>query len=354
MGYPTGFIAQVAALALACHAMRTEQKLARTAFLAGFAAGFAVWSHPIFGTVALLALIAPTLYRWRALRPVVAAARGRRGARRQPVAAVHGAERLAGVGQAHGGDHLLGAADRFVTELLPRAFGLRTPTGDWVGPEAVAVGVAAVLIIVVVGRDGGRWWCSRAHRPLPILVAGLLAFPVLALYAPLGSVADARYAMPFLPQLLMGLGAWLLLVPERIRKSPWLVVTVPTVWALMLSVPVIHQQVGWQWLDPDADAKQVVSEIESRQIPYVAGDYWGAYLVDYLAGGRLQAATHGPVRLEDQNATVDAADPSQVAFVYQDGHDPVPADAGGPVPVGERRTLGSVPADRVSPVTGSS
>ena len=68
MGYPTGFIAQVAALALACHAMRTEQKLARTAFLAGFAAGFAMWSHPVFGTVALLALIAPTLYRWRALR----------------------------------------------------------------------------------------------------------------------------------------------------------------------------------------------------------------------------------------------------------------------------------------------
>ena len=136
------------------------------------------------------------------------------------------------------------------------------------------------------------------------------------MFTPLGFVADARYAMPFLPQLLMGLGAWLLLIPERIRDSPWLVVTVPTVWALLLSVPVVHQQVGWEWLDPDADAKQVVSELESRQIRYIAGDYWGAYLVDYLASGRLQAAADVPSGLPEENATVNAADPSQVAYVY--------------------------------------
>ncbi len=41
MGYTTGFIAQVAALALACHAMRSDRQLARTAVFAGLAAGFA-------------------------------------------------------------------------------------------------------------------------------------------------------------------------------------------------------------------------------------------------------------------------------------------------------------------------
>src|SRR4029434_5494366 len=81
MGYTTGFIALIVALALACHAMRTERHLTRTAGFAGFAAGFAIWSHPIFGTVALLALIAPTLYRRRALRPWWLA-RGGRGLRR--------------------------------------------------------------------------------------------------------------------------------------------------------------------------------------------------------------------------------------------------------------------------------
>jgi hypothetical protein len=321
MGYTTGLFAQVVAVALACHAMRTQRKLARTAFVGGFAAGFAVWSHPIFGTVALLALIAPTLYRRRALRrwwlPLSAGgvlgvspwllfmAKNGLPESAKPTVVTTYPERLT----------------RFVIELLPRAFGLRTPDGVWVGPHAVAVGVAALLIMAsIVGMV--VLVVIKGEQVLPILVAGLLAFPILALYPPLGSVADARYAMPFLPQLLMGLGAWLLLIPERIRDSPWLLVTVPTAWALLLCVPVIHRQVGWEWLDPDTDAKQMVSVLEARQIPYVAGDYWGAYLVDYLASGRLQAATHVPVRLDEENATVNAADPSKVAFVYQDGMTP--------------------------------
>jgi len=169
----------------------------------------------------------------------------------------------------------------------------------------------------------------KGRQALPILVAGVLAFPVLALYPPLSNIADGRYALPFLPELLMGLGAWLLLIPERIRDSPWLVITVPTVWALLTCVPVVHQQVGWEWIDPNTDAKQIVSEMETRQIRYIAGDYWGAYLVDYLGAGRFQAAVILPIRFDEENATVNAADPSKVAFVYQDGQIPrlrMPAD----------------------------
>lgn len=321
MGYTTGFIALVVALALACHAIRTEPYLARTAGFAGFATGFAMWSHPIFGTVALLALIAPTLYRWRALRqwwlPLVAGgvlgvspwllfiAQNGRPESATPVVVTTYPERLT----------------RFVTELLPRAFGLRTPGGDWVGPDAVAVGVAALLIIgSMVGMV--LLVVLKGTQALPILVAGVLAFPCLAIYAPLGSIADARYALPFLPMLLMGLGAWLLLIPERIRDSPWLLVTVPTAWAVLLSVPLVQQQVGWEWVDPDVDAKQVVTELDNRQILFVAGDYWGAYLADYLGAGRLQAAVHVPVRFAEENATVNAADPGEVAYVYQHGQAP--------------------------------
>jgi hypothetical protein len=219
--------------------------------------------------------------------------------------------------------------DRFLTQLLPRAFGLRVELGDdWVGPDAVAIGLAILLIggsivgmVLLVIRKG--------LQAMPILVAGALAFPVLALYAPLGSIADGRYALPFLPELLMGLGAWLLLIPERLRDAPWLVVTVPTAWVLLLCVPVVHQQVGWEWIDPNADAKQMVTEMDARQISYIAGDYWGAYLVDYLGAGRFQAAVHLPVRFADENAVVNAADPAKVAFVYQDGQKPylrMPAD----------------------------
>ncbi len=329
MGYTSGYIALITALALACHAMRTDQRLVRTAAFAGFAAGFATWSHPIFGTVALLALIAPTLYRRRAVRrwwlPLAAGgvlgvspwllfmARNGWPASATPVVEASYTERII----------------RFIAELLPRAFGLRNELGeDWVGPDAVAVGVAALLIIgSIVGMV--LLVIRKGRQALPILVAGVLAFPVLALYSPLSNIADGRYALPFLPELLMGLGAWLLLIPERIRDSPWLVITVPMAWMLSLCVPVVHQQAGWEWIDPNTDAKRMVSELESREIRYIAGDYWGAYLVDYLGAGRLQAAVHLPVRFEEENATVNAADPSEVAFVYQDGQVPylrMPAD----------------------------
>lgn len=321
MGYITGFIALVFALALACRAMRTQRRLVRTAGLGGFAAGFAMWSHPIFGTVALLALIAPTLQRRHALRqwwlPLVGGGvlgvspwllyMAKNGWPKSAAAVVVSTypERLT----------------RFVTGLLPRAFGLRTPGGDWVGPDAVAVGVAALLIIAsMVGMV--LLVILKGTQALPILVAGGLAFPCLALYPQLGSIADARYALPFLPSLLMGLGAWLLLIPERIRSSPWLLVIVPTAWALLLSVPLVHQQVGWEWGDPDVVAKQMVSELDARQIHFVAGDYWPVYLIDYLGGGRFQAAVHVPVRFAQENATVNATDPREVAYAYQDGQIP--------------------------------
>ena len=316
MGYTTGLIAQVAALALACHAMRTDQKLARTAALAGFAAGFATWSHPVFGVVAVLALIAPTLYRPRSvgrwLLPlagggligaspwlVFIAQTGRLPEPAEPTVLSTYWERL----------------PNFLTELLPRAFGLRTPTGDWVGPDAVAIAVAVLLIgASIVGM--GLLVALKGRQALPILVAGLLAFPALAGFDPLGYVIDGRYAMPFLPELLMGLGAWLLLIPKHIRYSRWLLAIVPTMWALLLSVPLVHQQVGWQWVDPDSDAKLAVSELQSRQVSYIAGDYWTTYLIDYLGAGRFQAAVDYSVRLTDQYVTVTSADPSQVTFVY--------------------------------------
>ncbi len=253
MGYPTGFIAQVVAVALACHAMRSTQKLARTALLAGMAAGFATWSHPIFGVRGSAGPDHAHPLSMAGVATVVAAAGGRRPDRLSPwllFMADHGwpTPALATVRTTYS-ERL----HNFLTELLPRAFGLRAPDGTWLGPSDLAVVVAAVLIVgalaglvVLVFRKG--------LPAVPIAVAGLLAFPVLAMFSQLGFVADARYSLPFLPQLLIGLGAWSLFLPERIRHSPWLVVTVPTIWALALCVPVLHHQVGWQLQDPDRDA----------------------------------------------------------------------------------------------------
>jgi len=208
----------------------------------------------------------------------------------------------------------------FLTELLPRAFGLRAPDGTWLTPSDLTIVLAAVLIIAALA--GLVVLVVRKGPPaLPVALAGLLAFPVLAMFSQLGFVADARYALPLLPQMLIGLGAWSLFLPDRIRHSPVALVTVPTIWAVALCVPILHQQVGWQWQDPDRDAWSAVSELENRHVKYLAGDYWGTYLAGYFADGALVVRPDVSIRLSDQAAQVEAADPSSVAYIYSKGID---------------------------------
>ena len=275
----------------------------------------------MFGAVALLALVTPCCYRWRALRSwwLCLAAGGLLGVSpwllfvaengkpksALPTVLTTYPERLA----------------NFFIELLPRAFGLRAPDGGWVSPGPLAVTAAAVLIIGAL--SGMVLLVIRRGAPaVPVLVAGVLAFPALAAFAPLGFVADGRYALPFFPQLLIGLGAWFLLLPGRLRESAWLVVMVPTIWSLALTVPVLHQQTGWILENPDWEAEQVVDELAQRDIHFLGGEYWGTYLVDYLADGSLSATTDGTVRFTDEAERVRSANPDDVAFIYSSGLEP--------------------------------
>ena len=99
-------------------------------------------------------------------------------------------------------------------------------------------------------------------------------------------------------------------------------VSIPTIWALAFCVPILHHQSGWQLVDPDRDAKQVVTELESRDITYLAGDYWETYLVDYLADNSLTVSADLSVRLAEEAQQVRAADPHQVAYIYTNGTNP--------------------------------
>lgn len=321
MGYATGFIAQVTALALACHAMRTSKHLARTALWAGIASGLAIWSHPMFGAVALLALITPSVLRWRQLVHwwLSLAAGGLLGVCPWLLyVAIHGEPRAAfATVRATYSERL---RDFFI-ELLPRGFGLRAPDGSWLSPPGLAATAAAVLIIAALGGLV-LLTVRKGAQAVPILVAGLLTFPCLALFAPLAFSADGRYSLPFLPQLLMGIGAWSLLLPDHVRNSPWLVVSIPTIWALAFCVPILHHQSDWQLVDPDRDAKQVVTELDSRDITYLAGDYWETYLVDYLADNSLTVSADLSVRLAEEAQQVRVADPHQVAYIYTNGTNP--------------------------------
>ncbi len=318
LGYPTGVAAEIATVALAADAMRSEEKLTRTALLAGFAAGFAIWSHPMFGTVALLALLPPTVLHIRRLRnwwaPVILGGVVgvspwlfhllRNGSPRQVTPAVKAS--------------YLDRLQIFFIELLPRGFGLRLPGGQWLAPSPLTQFLAVALIL---GSLAGLVLLAVRQRgpALPVLVAGVLAFPALALFPPLAYAVDARYALPFMPLLLMGLGSWLLVVPAGVRNSPWLVVALPTVWSMLLCVPVLLQQTSFALTDPERGASAAVRQLEDAGVHYLRGDYWATYLMDYLAGGRFQVRPDGSVRLGEEANAVLAANPDEVALVYRSG-----------------------------------
>jgi len=334
MGYPSGFIAQVVTLTLACHAMRTTQHLARTAFFGGLAAGFAIWSHPMFGVAALLALVAPTVLRWRHLRswwlPVVGG--GVVGVSPWLVFMIGNGLPVGPAIQSTYSQRI----ELFFIDLMPRVLGVRAPNGIWLNPSWLAVGVVG---IVVIGSLCGLviLTVKRGAEAVPILVTGVLVYPVVALFPALTYAADGRYGVPFVPTVLMGLAAWALLLPNRVRTSPWLVVVIPTTWALALCVPVMHHQIGWNTENPDAGAEQVTAILRGRDVHYLGGYYWGVYLIDYLAGGTLVVRPDDVVRFPDEAEQFAAADPANVAYIYNTGQSPVlplPTDRYSQVTVG--------------------
>ncbi len=324
MGYTTGLTAQVVTLTLAGRAMRTTDRLATTAAAAGTAAGLAMWSHPMFGVVSLLALVCPAVAHRMRLRRWWIPAIGGWLVGAAPWLVFIARNGIASPGSPRG-TSFVARLTNFGTELLPRVFGLRSMTGEWVGPEpGTALGPTVLVLLTVTSLSGLVLLVRRRGRAaLPLLVTGLLAYPVLALLPQLWFFADARYGLPFVPQLLMGLGAWMLLLPGRTQRSWWPVVLVPTVWLLTFCVPVVHHRIGFAApVDPDADIKRAVAELEARDIRLVAGSYWSTYLADYVAGGRFDVSPDDTVRLVGSARVVQSADPADVALIYPAGSVP--------------------------------
>lgn len=321
MGYTTGFIAQVATLALASSAITSDDRLPWTAALAGLGAGLAMWSHPMFGIVAVIALIPACVIRRRCWGRwwLPAAGGGLLGlAPWLGHVLVHGLPRGAEAGATSTYlDRLLG----FGTGLMPRLVGLRLPEGGWIPAPGIGAAIAAVaLILSLLGLV--LLWRRSGPAALPLLVSGIAVFPALAVFPPLAYVDDARYGLPFIPTLVMGWAAWLLLLPTRTRRSPWLVAVIPTAWMLLTCVPVLSAQISDRWQDPDLGARQVVAILDEHDIRFLAGNYWGTYLMGYLSDGRLIVTADITVRLPDLAREVAAADPWAVARIYPHGLEP--------------------------------
>lgn len=229
-------------------------------------------------------------------------------------------------------------------EMLPMQLGTRTvPGGAWVGGSVlgpVLFGLVAALVVVAVVR--GLLAARHGRRAAPLLAPalGLLAFPFLYAAIPSsGYTIDGRYGI-YLPPLVALMLALSLAGPalaglppsrrgDRRRTAVGGVAlavacaglvggTALTIFTAEAGgVPASPRSFLSGWRDPNAAARQVVADMARHHIVDAYGDYWTAYLLDFLAPGRV-AVSPSPldvVRWPAMAATVAAApDPAWLFF----------------------------------------
>jgi hypothetical protein len=265
----------------------------------------------------------------------------------------------------------------FFHDMLPVQLGVRTvPGGAWVGGRTVGpvlYGIVAAVVVVIVVAALGSVRRGRTAAPALGAAAGIVLFPFLyALVPSTGYWVDGRYGV-YLPAFI-AIAAGVVLagarpavdlagpppdlpsgipsggpsgVPRhrpgahrrhrRRRSAPTLAAgtvglvaaTVGLVGASGLTVlaaraggvPARPGTFVSGWRDPEAPVRQIVAAMDEHGLRYAYGTYWTAYVLDYVAGGRV-VVTPSPldvVRLPSAAAAV-ATSPGPAWLFYPTGH----------------------------------
>ena len=194
----------------------------------------------------------------------------------------------------------------FFHYMLPMQLGVRTVlSGSWVGgPTIGKLLYAVVLALVVAAAVRAVWVAFRGGATLvPLALAvGVFAYPFLYAAAP-GTAYwnDGRYGI-YLPALVVALLATVLATLDirTLRSGRGLAPgsrlalalgTAGVLGALCLTVAGartagVPASFFTSWHNGDAPMEQVVQAMREHHITAAYGDYWTAYDLDFLSGGR--------------------------------------------------------------------
>ena len=200
----------------------------------------------------------------------------------------------------------LGRLSLFFQHGAPVELGLgHFGSGAWTLPTGAGRGLFGVVL--VVGMILFLWcgWClcvSEAGRTRGFAI-GVAAFPFLVAAQP-GTWywQDGRYLvyLPVLLSLLMVGAAGVL-----VSRGAWRVETGRHVGAVLVAAVMCLVLIGFRtetggirawgrgWETPDASAVSGARALENAGVKYGYADYWLAYKLDFVSGGRLVLATAG-------------------------------------------------------------
>ena len=322
-GYGSGVVATLLAVLAAQAALRGDGPTIRRSFIAGFSAGLAFYIHPMFVAVALpTTLIVSFVHRRAVKRWWMPAGIGALLAN-VPFLLWNLTNDWDSLDQpTSGSDSPLVRLGRFFTELAPRTLGLRDFDGHWTLVAAGPIVAIVILALVAVGAVS-LWRRGRAER---VLVAPLvLAWPLMSLFGNLEYVADGRYGIIVFPFVVIAVVVGGSMVARKI-DGPRPVVIAAIAWIGLLVVPWAASNLGDTVDDPNADVGAVVDALTERGISRVAGNFWWVLPVEYQSDRRIRGEVVGNpyvVRLPESHEIVEAADDSEVAFVFDSSDDDV-------------------------------
>jgi hypothetical protein len=212
----------------------------------------------------------------------------------------------------------------FGTGLLPRAFGLRSFSGEWVLGRSLGLAIYALILggviagCVVIVRAGTR--PSRWVVPVGIVCG----FPLMALLTPLVFVADGRYAIIVLPLLAVALGAALSALWKAVtaRQFAGGLLAIATVWVAVTTVPFLRHEDVFVRADPNAWQDRVIDRLESVGITRLAGNYNLVLPIEYRSDQSIRVAIAGNpyvIRFPTSQRIVQGTPAEEVAFLFPPG-----------------------------------
>jgi GT2 family glycosyltransferase len=320
VSYALGMAISVAALIMAARVIDRDRPSIRSSAVLGAVAGLGFYVHPMFIAVLLPLTVPVAWHHRRSLREFWAPFVGGGIVVNLPFLAWNAANGFPSlkVQNALPGTYTE-RLDTFFRELVPRGYGLRDISFEWVfGRNLGWLAYAVLVALVVVGcvtlvRRGER----RSRWLVPVTVVAV--WPLMALFSPLIWSADGRYNVISFPFVAIAVASAVAAIPASEPK--WLTVGAVALvvgWGAVYVWPHTSEVVAVRAGDPNASLYELVDFLDAQGIERVAGSYWRVLTVEFATDRDILGAVSPPepVRFPDRQRVVEASPPEQVAFIF--------------------------------------
>lgn len=303
-------------------AERTLPAVGGSAIL-GALAGLAFYTHPMFATVVVPAVVVVCLRHRRHVREFWVPAVGAALTVNMPFLLWNAMNSWPSLDPPpnDSGSTYPERLRGFFSGLLPRDLGVRriTGQGEWLFGRPVAVVVMLVVLGLAV-HGAVRMVRTNPWRGAVLAVPLVLVWPLMAGLTHLSFVDDGRYGIIVFPVLVLCLVAGVEPLLARLPALSWTLVA--AAWVLVCSVPFLYKEAGTDLGDPNRQMQALVDAIEAEGFDRVAGNYAAVLPIEYMSDARIRTAIAGNpyvIRLPQTQRLVDATPADRLAYVFLPG-----------------------------------